>query len=355
MLGIVFMVMTTLVADAFADADGTALSAHVIAPTNTISVAWVNTRNTSQILGNSAQRLTGSVDYARATVDCGMADGTVEAVYTNLGTQADNSSGLWVRASDTDTGWLFGQFNSTWVISRFPGNVVVATSAPATITQNVPYALKVVMLGSTLTGYVNGVQVCQYTSATQNQSVTKHGFSLYYSTAPGNPAYTQKINTFDFVGSFPTLEEGLVAFLAADPTLAALITDANGGGIRIYPDMAPQQTPYEYLTYQVIDTVEENSLASNVDFPTARVQVDCWAQEPGGYARALALAKLVKNSQGGVSNGHRLKEFRGNLGGVDVRGCRLESQRHSIEEPGSGGEFPVRRVSLDFLVSYIEV
>ncbi len=149
-----------------------------------------------------------------------------------------------------------------------------------------------------------------------------------------------------------SIEEGLVAFLKLDAALLILIPD--GSSIRLYPLEATQGKVMPHATYQVIDTVEEHSLLSDVDFPVARLQLDFFADGPGGQAAARALAYAVKNSRGGNSSGYRLKEFRGSLGGVDVRGCRLESENMISEIPQAGSGLPVRRITQDYMVSYVE-
>jgi hypothetical protein len=152
-----------------------------------------------------------------------------------------------------------------------------------------------------------------------------------------------------------TLEEGLIAFLSADVNLRIAIGDSSGG-LKLFPGVAPQGTPYPYATYQIPHQDEDQGLAATSHQPIARIQLDAYGEAQGGYGSARGLANLLKWSQGGNLSGPRLEMFTGSLGGVLVQGCRIAagSFGERTETPESGSEFPVRRFGFDLIVTYSE-
>jgi hypothetical protein len=61
---------------------------------------------------------------------------------------------------------------------------------------------------------------------------------------------------------------------------------------RVYPIIMPQNTTLDAITYQVIDSVPENSLDGYAGLKNSRIQVDVWSAT---YAGSKALAKRVHN------------------------------------------------------------
>lgn len=64
--------------------------------------------------------------------------------------------------------------------------------------------------------------------------------------------------------------------MSFEPALVTALSALVGG--RAYADLAPQDTPYPFITYQQIGGVPTNTLAGNSDGQNARVQVNAWAQ-----------------------------------------------------------------------------
>lgn len=147
------------------------------------------------------------------------------------------------------------------------------------------------------------------------------------------------------------IKEGLVAFLTADQALAALIPDGVTG-IRLYHEAAPQPAIFPYAVFHLISQTDEQNLATSVDLPTARMQIECWGMGSGGGKNASDLARAIRNSQGGVSNGLRLKEFAGNMGGCIVRAAWIENLADASTSPFDASDNMQRRVVMDFLVIY---
>lgn len=159
------------------------------------------------------------------------------------------------------------------------------------------------------------------------------------------------------------LEEALVAFLKADPDVQALV--GSGNEARIYPEMAPQGTgpanpddtaprKFPRLTYLVVDWPEEHAMSGPTGFCTPRVQIDCWAAGRRAERDVKALVRAVRNCKGGQPQGRKLNGFSGDMHGVKVQWCKLVNRQSIPELPQSGEETPVRRWSLDFVITHDE-
>jgi endoglucanase len=135
------------------------------------------TKGTWGIQSNSARYLaTGSAtgSFRHATLDVGAADVTVQAsVAITAGEQ-----GICFRMTDAENYLLMrmgGNANGNYELFRIQGGSgSQLTSVAATGSPTAPYLLKVVLSGSTITPYVNGVAQTPITS-TFNQTATRHG------------------------------------------------------------------------------------------------------------------------------------------------------------------------------------
>jgi len=155
------------------------------------------------------------------------------------------------------------------------------------------------------------------------------------------------------------LEVNFVGFLKADPALGALV------GTRIYSEFSPQpataptalQTAaplYPRVVVQVVSASQEYHLGGPIGMVHARVQVSCLGRGPSGKADAVAVALAVKNSQGGNPTGPKLDGFHGTMGDMNVQKAALTDRRRSAEGPTHADETPVRRIDLDFAITYYE-
>lgn len=69
----------------------------------------------------------------------------------------------------------------------------------------------------------------------------------------------------------PSLQEALYHYLTLQPRVTALV------GLRIFPQIAPQNTPVPYITVQRIAVGNDYHLLGPTDTHDTGIQVDCWA------------------------------------------------------------------------------
>jgi hypothetical protein len=163
-----------LIHDAFTDTNGVNLSAHVAAPINDPGNSWVALGGSLTIQGNSA---TGTTSVAKYSIDSLHGDCSA-AVTVNLPVSGNESSGLYVRATDANNGWLVvfendGSGDSVNIYSNVANVITQVAGHVATFTGS--HTITAGLSSSTITAYVDGALQVSYGSATFNQAVTKHG------------------------------------------------------------------------------------------------------------------------------------------------------------------------------------
>lgn len=117
------------------------------------------------------------------------------------------------------------------------------------------------------------------------------------------------------------IEQGLHAYLASVPAVAALLT-ANGI-TRIYPLLIPQQALTPAVVYQLTSTARTQTYCGTIALHRCVVQLDSYART---YPQAVAVAQALYNA---------LIDYRGMMGAVDVRDCVQEAQS-DFEDPEPG-------------------
>lgn len=167
-----------LVRDSFTDANGTSLSSHkpdqaaipAAAAGWTISGTWT-------VQNNMAQRGGAFAATDAAWIECGQANVTISADVVH-----QVMAELLARVVDQDNNWrgvlLSGGLNQVRITERNAAVNTVRAGAAYTPADGASYRLRLVANGQTITLFVNGAQVLQYTSATFNQTVTKHGVGI---------------------------------------------------------------------------------------------------------------------------------------------------------------------------------
>lgn len=186
---------TTLILDQFADADGTALTAHAIAPTNVPGASWAANNGTWTIQGNQATSgVLGAGDYNVATADSGQADVTVTCDITTAGSGA-YAPEIVGRLTDASNYWRV-EIESTTQVLRIQeynaGSGTTRASVSLTTVNGGTYALKVVFSGTGITASV-GATTCNWTSSF-NQTATRHGVGEF--TNNGTPYNTCLFDNF---------------------------------------------------------------------------------------------------------------------------------------------------------------
>jgi len=178
------MTLSPYVFDNFYDVDATLLSSHPIT-INKASTVWTALRGVYSISGNKAKITTdASALPIDVTCDTGKSDCTL-SVIVNLGADAWYG-GLAVRASDVNNMFeVYGASsndtfnpNTLGIVQNAGGVRTARATGSVTIAFNTNYLIQVILSGTNITGYVNGVQICTYSSPT-NQNVTKHGLWGY--------------------------------------------------------------------------------------------------------------------------------------------------------------------------------
>lgn len=128
-----------------------------------------------------------------------------------------------------------------------------------------------------------------------------------------------------------TIGEALVARLAADGTVAGLVTT------RIYRNKAPLGTARPYLVYQVIDSFRDHALDGPTGLNAGRVQFSAWAAT---HLAAKAIADAVRASLDG---------YRGTLSGVAVRGVTSQNEVDLYDD-----DTDLEGVVVDFTITFVD-
>lgn len=127
------------------------------------------------------------------------------------------------------------------------------------------------------------------------------------------------------------IEAGLQQRLAADPTVAGLVST------RIYPVLWPDKPVFPLITYQRISTVTQSVLSGSLSMTTVRMQFDAWSNI--SYSDVKAIAAALNAS---------LESFQGILpDGTAVDNIVLDSSTDYYDSPSLS-----YRVQSDYLVSF---
>jgi hypothetical protein len=158
-------------------------------------VAWVALAGTWGITSNKAYT-PGSVSAENvAVVNCGSADGTIQATVT-LTSGLVGEAGLAARFSNGTNGWLaYGGAAATpvnkWSLAKKVAGAYTFFTPLIQVTPANGDVLKISMAGPNLALRVNGVLVASVTDPF-NQSVAQHGLRVN----PGNGVYA--LDNFSF-------------------------------------------------------------------------------------------------------------------------------------------------------------
>jgi hypothetical protein len=81
--------------------------------------------------------------------------------------------------------------------------------------------------------------------------------------------------------------------------LKGLVPNADGETFRVYPDVAPENSPRPWITYQDVGGKDANSLDGAADRMNARMQINVWADSRPG-ASALMLQVIASLGADGI-------------------------------------------------------
>lgn len=136
-----------------------------------------------------------------------------------------------------------------------------------------------------------------------------------------------------------TLKNALVAACNADDVVEPLLAD------RIYPlGDARRNAGYPRLTYQVVTTERDHTLAGRTGLVVAWVQLDAWAyvQADADAIRDAVQDMLEESSDAGL------------LGELTIRWIRCDGDRDDFERPADASDRGVYRAGFDARVCYCE-
>lgn len=129
------------------------------------------------------------------------------------------------------------------------------------------------------------------------------------------------------------MEAAIIALMLAHAPLTALV------GGRIKPVVRGQGQPLPAVVFNRITGARDMTMAGPSGTAESLVQIDC-------YGETYAATKAVANAVRGVLSG-----YRGTVGGVEVLGVFLESERDSFDADATA---KIYRVSMDFTVWAVE-
>lgn len=174
----------TLLSDTFTDADNTSLAAH----TMDVGSGWTANVGTFKILFDKATP-NSNVNGDTATCDAGVADYilTCDVTPENGAPGNEDTPALFIRFQDTSN-WFAVQSTSGGQLCEIYENKAGSVSLKATsfggFTSGISYAHKVVVSGSSITVYINGLFQVAYTSATDFSTATKVGIRVGVGGSP---------------------------------------------------------------------------------------------------------------------------------------------------------------------------
>jgi hypothetical protein len=130
------------------------------------------------------------------------------------------------------------------------------------------------------------------------------------------------------------IETAIRGLLLADATVAALV------GTRVYTGIMPQRPTFPLVVMTKVDKLSNVLMDGTVGPNTARVQVDCWADD---VDEVRGLADAVNGSDDQSTRGP-LHGFRGSREGLHIKLMELAVERATEYEPDT----KLYRVSADY-------
>jgi hypothetical protein len=118
------------------------------------------------------------------------------------------------------------------------------------------------------------------------------------------------------------------------------ITDIVGN--RIHPASDPQATPRPKITFQRISTARPHTNDGPMGFPSANIQLDCWADS---YKVARQLADIVRRTLDGTN---------GTIDGTVIHLCLVTGEQDLPQAPEAGQQKGIQRVSLEIQIRWSE-
>lgn len=141
------------------------------------------------------------------------------------------------------------------------------------------------------------------------------------------------------------VEKAIRDYLLTKSSVTALFGSGTSARIRpsvVDQDWLPSQGPY--CVYEIIDSVDEHTLADRVGFVSSRFKFTCYASTPKA---ANAAARAIKNCG--------IVAIKGTYSSVSIRGVQVESGlRTDVEKPDDGTASYRYLAEFDLMVHYLE-
>jgi len=188
--------------DAFTDTDNTLVTAHTIAPINTVSASYTLPSGSAKIVSNKATNNSAVATVVHAVADSALSSCTVTAnVATGNATVAD-MAGVLFRYTDENNYWLVRfVYNSASATGTFQlckmqagtFTVVSVVSNTGAETPGTVHAISVICNGTVISATNNGGNTVSTTSSF-NQTATKVGLFFYQDS--GTPTLKPTVDDF---------------------------------------------------------------------------------------------------------------------------------------------------------------
>ena len=135
-----------------------------------------------------------------------------------------------------------------------------------------------------------------------------------------------------------SIESALVDHLLADATISSLIS------ARLFPDVAPQESTFPRITYQVIGAEHPQHTGGGSGIAQVRIQIDVWA------STALSRRTTVDALR------DRLQAYTGTMGdeALPIRAVFVEGPTNTYEPPIHGDEAGIYRGRFEATVWHTE-
>lgn len=121
-------------------------------------------------------------------------------------------------------------------------------------------------------------------------------------------------------------------------------------GDRIFPVVAPQNTPLPVVIYEIPSVKHCMHLRGGSGLGRAILDVACFAEDPGGFVAVRQMKELIRL---------RMTNFKGESAGIQIRGITSDNEegvdeRMEFIPPQDESENGVHVCTLTFMVSYVE-
>jgi hypothetical protein len=136
-----------------------------------------------------------------------------------------------------------------------------------------------------------------------------------------------------------TPEAAIYKLLIDDAAVSAIV------GTKIYPLLAPQNKPKNYIVYNLITDLPDRILVSSAAISYCRIQIDLYAET---YSGSKTLADKVRLALDGVSHSDVVTTDYT----AHIQYLALTDQNDILLAPQNGGDVPTFRTSQDYNIGY---